>query len=222
MQSRVAPVLPQVSFTVQACTEQSSCTCSTYAQLWDKFLADYLEGGFSAPTKAQLPAALDDWGQWGINQDGLIDRQQDLCWGPILSVQQYDRASIGEAWFVASRAESAKFAWDSLVQRHSNGQYHAGRVRAFLSHKAPGWVDCSVEDKANIAEVGWFAPAEPGHGIADGLATDLNCPVFKREFEKDTTGNLWPLERLAFCKLLSLPHESHVDNLVVLSRFASF
>ena len=61
-----------------------------------------------------------------------------------------------------------------------------------------------------------------GDGIANGMLTDLNCPVFKREFEDDITGNMWPLERLAPCKLLSLPHKSRFDNLVVLSRFASF
>lgn len=115
---------------------------------------------------------------------------------------------IGEARFVASRAESAKLAQDSLVLGHSNAQYHAGRVRAFLSHSAPGWDGGSTDDEANIAEVEWLAPAEASDGVADGLATNLKCPVFEREFEDDTTGNLWPLERLVPCKLLSLPHES--------------
>lgn len=54
------------------------------------------------------------------------------------------------------------------------------------------------------------------------MLTDLNCPVFKREFEDDITGNMWPLERLAPCKLLSLPHKSHFDNLVVLNRGGVF
>ena len=77
------------------------------------FWKDYLKGGFSRPPKAQLPAALDQGGQWGMSKQGLTDRQQDPCWSPILSVQQYDRASIGKAQvcFIASRAESAKLAW---------------------------------------------------------------------------------------------------------------
>ena len=57
------------------------------------------------------------------------------------------------------------------------------------------------------------------------MATDLGCPVFKREFVDDITGNLWPLERLAPCKLMTASrksHESHGANLVALSRFASF
>ena len=68
----------------------------------------------------------------------------------------------------------------------------------------------------------WFAPAVAAPGISEGMATDLKCPVFKREDMDDPTGNLWPLERLSPCKLLSVPHASHASNLVVLSRFASF
>ena len=82
--------------------------------------------------------------------------------------------------------------------------------------------DCSVSNEANIAEVEWFAPAVAASAICNEMSSNLNCPVFKREFRDDPTGNLWPMERLAPCKLASLPHSSHRDNLVVLSRFASF
>ena len=87
-------------------------------------------------------------------------------------------------------------------------------VRAFLSHAAPGWEDCSVSDEANIAEVEWFAPAVAASAICNEMSSNLNCPVFKREFRDDPTGNLWPMERLAPCKLASLPYGSHRDNLV--------
>ena len=78
--------------------------------------------------------------------------------------------------------------------------------------------DCHLSEEANVVEVDWFADA----GISDGLSVCLGCPVFKRDFQDDRTGNLWPVERLTPCKLASLPHSSHSDNLVVLSRFASF
>ena len=150
------------------------------------------------------------------------EQQEELCFGPLPTLQQYDRATIAEASFVASRAESAKFARDSLVLKHSGGRYQAGRVKAFFSHPAPGWEDCSPEDEAKIAEVEWFAPAVAKSGIVDHMCSDLSCPVFKREFLDDPTGNYWPVERLSPCKLLSLPHKSDDNNLVVLSRYASF
>ena len=93
---------------------------------------------------------------------------------------------------------------------------------AFLSHNPPGLEDCQPDEQATIAEVDWFAPAVAAPGINCGMATDLKCPVFKRDFIDDATGNLWPVEQLSPCKLLSVPHDSHADNLVVLSRFASF
>ena len=110
----------------------------------------------------------------------------------------------------------------SVVLTKSNGKYWAGRVNAFLSHAPPGWEDCHLSEEANVAEVDWFADAVPAAGISDGLSVCLGCPVFKRDFKDDRTGNLWPMERLTPCKLASLPHSSYSDNLVVLSRFASF
>ena len=68
----------------------------------------------------------------------------------------------------------------------------------------------------------WFARAVEAPSISDGIATDLKCPVFKREFKYDPTGNLWPPEKSSPCKLLSVPRGSHASNLVVLSRFAFF
>lgn len=90
------------------------------------------------------------------------------------------------------------------------------------SHAPIGWEDCHLSEEADIAEVDWFAETVPAAGIDKGSSTSLNCPVFQREFQDDPTGNLWPLDRLAPCKLAALPHCSHAKNLVVVSRFASF
>lgn len=59
------------------CTNQSNCTCLDYAQLWDRFLQHYLQGGYSQPTKDQLPVALDDWATWAENQGDLSEH---LLW----------------------------------------------------------------------------------------------------------------------------------------------
>ena len=119
-----------------------------------------------------------------------------------------------------SRIEKSKFARDSVVLTKSNGKYWAGWVNAFLSHPLPGWEDCHLSEE-DVAEVDWFADAVPAAGISGGLSVCLGCPLFKTDFQDDRTGNLWPMERLPPCKLASLPHSSHSDNLVVLSRFAS-
>ena len=71
-------------------------------------------------------------------------------------------------------------------------------------------------------EVAWFAEAVPAEGFIDGKVVSLGCPVFKRAWQDDPTGNLWPVDRLAPCKLAAVPHKSHKENLVVLDRFASF
>ena len=44
--------------------------------------------------------------------------------------------------------------------------------------------------------------------------------VIRSGVEDDIAGDLWPLELLAPCKLLFLPYRSHVDKLVLFSRFA--
>ena len=205
-----------------SCSEPIACSCLNYGQLWDRFLQHVISEGGAAPSKEQLPDMLYQWYDWAAQQSDLSEYEQELCYGPDLAVEQYDRARFGEAKFAATTVEGAKYARDSLVLTKSSGQYWAGRVTAFLCHDPPGWQDCHPENQANIAEVQWFAPAVAAPGISEGMAIDLKCPVFKREVMDDPTGNLWPLERLSPCKLLSVPHASHASNLVVLSRFASF
>lgn len=173
------------------------------------------------PNKSQMPAALDAWRIWG-EQANCSLQQQELCLGPGRFVHVFDCATIGNATLACTRVEKSKFARDSVVLTKSNGKYWDGRVNAFLSHAPPGWEDCHPSEEANVAEVDWYAGAVPTAGISNGLSVCLGCPVFKRDFKDDRTGNPWPIERLTPCKLVAVPHRSHPDNLVVLSRFASF
>ncbi len=165
---------------------------------------------------------LGDWGQHA----GLSLQQQELCLDPERSVRVLDRATIGNATLACTRVERSKFARDSVVLTKSNGKYWAGQVNACRSQAPPGWEDCHPSEEASVAEVDWYADAVPTAGISNGLSVCLGCPVFKRDFMDDCTGNLyshiWPIERLTPCKLAAVPHCSHPDNLVVLSRFASF
>lgn len=177
-----------------SCSEQNPCNCLKYNQLWDKFLEDTDR---AEPTKRQLPDALDAWYAWARQQADLSADEQSLCYGPELSVQEFDRATIGINTFACIRVEKAKFARDSLVLTKSDGKFWAGRVRAFLTHSPPGWEDCAPADEADVAEVAWFADAVPAAGLANGMAVDLQCPVFKRAWQDDSTGNLWPVDRLA-------------------------
>ncbi len=180
-------------------------------ELWDKFLQDT---GSNVPNKAQMPAALDAWRVWGQHA-GVSMQQQELCLGPERSV----RVFIGNATLACTRVEKSKFARDSVVLTKSNGKYWAGRVNAFVSHAPPGWEDCHPFEKANVAEVNWYADAVPTAGISIGLSVCLGCTVFKRDFKYVRTGNLWPIERLTPCKLAAVPHCSHPDNLVVPEPF---
>ena len=144
------------------------------------------------------------------------------CYRPEYSVEQFDCASIDNITLACMRVEKKKFSRDSIVLTQQDGKYKAGRVRVFLSHAPPGQEDCSRHEMPNIAEVAWFAKAVPTSGCTEGLADSLGCTVFKRAWEDDPTGNLCLLESLVPCKLASLPHRSHPQNLVVVSRFASF
>ncbi len=53
-----------------------------------------------------------------------------------------------------------------------------------------------------------------------GLSVCLGCPVLRDLMT--VLLPIWPIERLAPCKLAAVPHCSHPDTLVVLSRIASF
>ena len=81
----------------------------------------------------------------------------------------------------------------------------AGRLRRFLTHCAPG-VAAKRSSKA------------------------LGCPIFNSSFVDDKRGNFWPVDKLAPCNLLAMPHKSggvassidRVNHVATLSRFGSF
>lgn len=132
-----------------------------------------------APTEEMLPDGLADWYDWALTHD-LTEQQQELCCGPQLNLEQYDRADTGEVDFVASSREKVKFSRNNAIIKHCDGASFAGRVKAFPSHPAPGWRCCNPDDEASIAEVEWFAPAAAPPGIVNGLSTNLSCPMFGR------------------------------------------
>ena len=82
-------------------------------------------------TKRQLPDALDAWRLWALQLADLSEDEQLLCYGPELSIQEFDRATFGNSTFACMRVEKPKFARDSLVLTKSDGKFWAGRVRAF-------------------------------------------------------------------------------------------
>jgi len=192
------------------CSGTTLCTCG---ELWHEFLQD---PDRLVPSKAQTPTALDAWRVWGQHA-GLSVQQQELCLGPELSVRVFERATVGNTRLACTRVEKPKFACDSVALTKSNGKYWAGWVNAFLSHAPPGWEDCHLSEEANVAEVDWFADAVPAAGISSGLSVCLGCSVFKMTFKMTVLA----ISGSTPCKLASLPHSSHSDNLVVLSCFAS-
>ena len=106
-----------------------------------------------------------------------------------ISVHVFDGATVGNTRLACTRVEKSKFACDRVVLTKSNGKYWAGRVNPFLSHAPPGWEDCHLSEEADVAKVDWFADAVPAAGISDGLSVCLGCPVTKRDFQDDRTGN---------------------------------
>ena len=205
----------------RACLCTAPCDCPNYSALWDRFLQ---ETNRARPTKRQIPAALKAWHLWAQAQldAELLSRQQvEVCYGPLHTVQHFDRARVGPAVLVSSRLEGAKQARDSVVLSRDGTQLIAGRVRAFLSHCAPG-CDPDPELEANIADVEWYAPVPSTHVAAQHSREILGCPIFKRHTPDHPNGNLWPVEKLTPCKLAALPHHSGPNHIVILSRFQSF
>ena len=149
----------------------------------------------------------------------ISEHTASVCFGPVLSVTVYDRATVGDVTFTCTRLESNKLARDSVVLIRHNGQLRVGKVTQFLSHAAPG-THAMPDDETNIANVQWY-----GHASAVLEAqtmASLGCPVVKSTFEENLSGNMWPVEKLLPCKLAAVVHSSQPDHLVILSRFASF
>ncbi|DBA87959.1 TPA: hypothetical protein ACH3X1_004944 [Trebouxia sp. C0004] len=69
-----------------------ACTCCpAYDALWMDFLQAEVGGGV---TKRRLPGLLDEWYDWGRCQPQLCQLAQQLCYGPKLSAEVFDRATI--------------------------------------------------------------------------------------------------------------------------------
>lgn len=83
-----------------------------------------------------------------------------------------------------------KLVKDIVVMTEQEGKFRAGRVSAFLEHVPPGYEDTHPDSIPAIAEVAWFADAVPAQGISNGMADDLNCPVFRRVWQDNPAGNL--------------------------------
>ena len=115
------------------------------------------------------------------------------------------------------QTEGKKRSRDGVVMMKDNGTYWAGRVRYFLNHTPPN-VDVSDEIGVSIAHVHWYGRVAE----QDAMCPALDCLVVKKQFKDDKSGNMWPMELLAPCKLSVVPHRHHSDRVVVLSRFASF
>jgi len=160
---------------------------------------------------------LDRWAQWADQQEDLCHHARQMCYGPRLTTEVYDRAVIDGIAFSSMQTEGKKRSRDSVVMMKDDETYWAGRVRYFLNHTPPG-MDVSDESGVSVAHVHWY-----GHVTEqDAMCPALDCPVFTKQFKDDKSGNMWPMELLAPCKLSIVPHRHHSDRIVVLSRFASF
>ncbi len=205
-----------------ACLNPATCPCPDYCQLWRDFLAATQQ---QQPVKRDIPEALGQWHQWAMVQHaaGRLDEHQvSVCSGPVCYARVFDRASINHITFAATRVEGSKKARDSVVLTERDGELWAGRVRAFLSHASPG-CDPDPDEEASIAGVCWYAPVSRRH---ETVLSGLKCPVFKQSsithYRKEERGQMWPVAKLAPCKLLAVPHKSGSNHLVILSRFSDF
>ena len=137
----------------QKCSCKGTCDCPTYTDLWERFLA---EAGVAEAAKRDIIDQLDEWHSWALDPSELTAAQVKLCFGPVGHARAYDRAWIGDVCFTCTRLEESKIGKDSVVLLNHNGELCAGRVKAFLSHSAPGSAS-GQEHELNIAHVHWYA-----------------------------------------------------------------
>lgn len=111
--------------------------------------------------------------------------------------------------------ESARFASDSVALTESEGKYWAGRPAVHLS-----CIYClamkviAPSEEADVAKVACFVAPVPAEGIPHaGKLVTSGCPMSKRAWKDDSTGNLWQVNRLAPCNLGAVPHSSHNDTM---------
>ncbi len=193
----------------QACT-----CCKQYNELWDRFMQAEVSG---TATKQRLPGLLQEWHRWAKQQPDLCQQAKMLCLGPRRTVEVFDRATIQGVPFSTTKTEGKKMSRESVVLMKDNKKFWAGRVLVFLSHTPPG-VGIAADSDAYIAHVHWYNHVPE----REAMSAALGCPVFKTSFMDDSGGNLWPVEKLAPCRLGAVYHKTRKDRLVILSRFATF
>ncbi len=180
------------------------CTCCDQPQGYDQLSLRFLQAtGSSNHNKQQLPLALVDWFKWRKQQPDLRAHTQQLCYGPKCVAYVFDRATIGGATFSTMATEGKKFSHDSVVIMKDDGVYWAGQVRFFLSHMPPGGIVGS-DAEIDIAHVHWYGNVPQ----CEAMSPTLNCPVFLKAFKDDQSGNMWPVDQLAPCKLGAVQHRT--------------
>ena len=214
------------------CTSPT-CSCPNYAGLFDKFLQDTARLPAHRHSKTQILGLLPSWQRWAEQQQALgqmTAHQAEICRGPHRRVRTYDRALIGTVTLAGSISENSKKARDSVVLTHESSELRAGRVRRFLTHGPPG-VGPDADLEGIIADVQWYGKVPDSNAAAKRSSKALDAPIFKSRFVDDKRGNFWPVDKLAPCSLLAVPHKSgatasgsdNVSNhVVILNRFASF
>ena len=134
-----------------------------------------------------------------------------------MGAEVFDRATIQGVKFSTTATEGKKKSRDSVVMMQDNGKFWAGRVQFFLSHTPPG-VAADSQSGVFIADVKWYSHVPQ----REAMSPALGCPVFKKTFKDDSSGNMWPVEKLAPCKLSVVYHRRRQDRVVILSRFSDF
>lgn len=79
----------------------------------------------SNPTKSQLPNALTDWSKSAKSQGRLCEHAQELCCGPVHSIEVDDGARIGNANFSTMATEGTKHSRNDDVLMRDYGVYWA-------------------------------------------------------------------------------------------------
>ena len=150
----------------------------------------------------------------------LEEHQVSVCSGPACYACVFDGASINHITSAATCVEGSKKALDSVALTERDGKFWADRVRAFLSHASPG--DPDPDEEASIADVCWYAPVSRRHETVPSGQVPCLQQSSITHYRKEERGQMWPVAKLAPCKLLAVPHKSGSNHLVILKRFSDF
>ncbi|KAL3154528.1 hypothetical protein ABBQ32_013988 [Trebouxia sp. C0010 RCD-2024] len=109
------------------------CKCQPEAEQYDALWLRFLnETGMSNPSKQDLPDALQQWSSWAEAQPELCEHTQQLCYGPMRSVEVFDRARIENANSSTNATKGKKLSRNSVVLiMRVYGVHWAGHVQFF-------------------------------------------------------------------------------------------